>query len=529
MSDFKNQKYDNISLVELFVFDNKYYTKLKDKKYVRAEADLFLQNNADELNKQKYTKVEAFRKLAYEDIIDRYSLLEKDERDGDISRQPKQTARRDNAAVQKNNSIKNKLHCINDMTVLKYIGNVYACKNTDDVKYVFPMYECPICKQQYTDVDEFPDLCRIKISERNFVNIKLSNDTERFNKYKRCTHWIKNKEKCYVQEQLSDRKCLICDRKLETLNISIKGKKHKVKNWYVSYCFSCGVYYINYSQYCSSIKCWQVLNPEQVDLIKQKKEKKKNKKAEKITQIKKVPNQTQKQQNQVRKIDHDENKEDNKYQNKKATEVKEKNYNEQHNNRSNNKIEQDITSIQIHDFVVRRSVFRCIHQEHDIQDIKAVMQIADNYGHEREVRLPAGYCPKCKMYFILDKTYETIRRNGTPLCKVCDEKTYLIGNGNTYVNGMQLAQQSILMQYGYNVSQQENLSDARRRKILSLLIDNRILTRNDIMNYLDFFIGQRKNIKTQQHAIRKWESDRDFISSYKGEKVPDVMVGKIKI
>ncbi len=53
---------------------------------------------------------------------------------------------------------------------------------------------------------------------------------------------------------------------------------------------------------------------------------------------------------------------------------------------------------------------------------KAVMQIADNYGHEREVRLPAGYCPKCKMYFILDKTYETLRRNGTPLCKVCDEK-----------------------------------------------------------------------------------------------------------
>ncbi len=94
---------------------------------------------------------------------------------------------------------------------------------------------------------------------------------------------------------------------------------------------------------------------------------------------------------------------------------------------------------------------------------------------------------------------------------------------------MQLAQQSILMQYGYNVSQQENLSDARRRKILSLLIDNSILTRNDIMNYLDFFIGQRKNIKTQQNAIRKWESDRDFISSYKGEKVPDVMVGKIKI
>lgn len=285
------------------------------------------------------------------------------------------------------------------------------------------------------------------------------------------------------------------------------------------------MYYINYSQYCSSIKCWQVLNPEQVDLIKQKKkEKKKNKKSEKITQNKKVSNQTQKKKSQVKKIDHGKNKEGNKYQNKKATELKEKNYIEQHNNI----IEQDINSIQIHDFVVRRSVFRCIHQEHDIQDIKAVMKIADNYGHEKEVRLPAGYCPKCKMYFILDKTYETIKKNGTPLCKVCDEKTYLSGNGNTYVNGMQLAQQSILMQYGYNVSQQENLSDARRRKILSMLIDNHILTRNDIMNYLDFFVSQRKNIRTQQQAIRKWESDRDYISKYKSEKIPGVIVGTIK-
>ena len=52
---------------------------------------------------------------------------------------------------------------------------------------------------------------------------------------------------------------------------------------------------------------------------------------------------------------------------------------------------------------------------------------------------------------------------------------------------MQLAQESVLMQYGYSVSQEEEegLTSAARRKILALIVDHKIFTRNEIIGYLD--------------------------------------------
>lgn len=53
---------------------------------------------------------------------------------------------------------------------------------------------------------------------------------------------------------------------------------------------------------------------------------------------------------------------------------------------------------------------------------------------------------------------------------------------------MKLAQESILKQYGYSVSKTEDLSDTVRQKILAVLIDNHIITKNDIISYLDFLL-----------------------------------------
>ena len=71
------------------------------------------------------------------------------------------------------------------------------------------------------------------------------------------------------------------------------------------------------------------------------------------------------------------------------------------------------------------------------------------------------------------------------------------------------------MQYGYSVSQEEGLTSAARRKILALIVDHKILTRNEIIGYLDFFINQRKNQPRFEKAIDKWEQDREFISEYR--------------
>lgn len=92
---------------------------------------------------------------------------------------------------------------------------------------------------------------------------------------------------------------------------------------------------------------------------------------------------------------------------------------------------------------------------------------------------------------------------------------------------MMLAQESILRQYGYNVSQEEGLTEARRRKILALLVDNKVMTRNDIISYLDFFINQRKYQHKFEKAIDKWTRDKEFIANYKSGEYSQYGVTRI--
>ena len=80
---------------------------------------------------------------------------------------------------------------------------------------------------------------------------------------------------------------------------------------------------------------------------------------------------------------------------------------------------------------------------------------------------------------------------------------------------MKLAPESLLMQYGYNVSQAEDLTATRRQKILAVIIDNKILSKNEIINYLDFFIHQHGKRNNMERAISKWEDDREFVEEYK--------------
>ena len=141
------------------------------------------------------------------------------------------------------------------------------------------------------------------------------------------------------------------------------------------------------------------------------------------------------------------------------------------------------------------------------------------------MRVPAGYCKSCNMYFIMESNYQYLKMRGTLVCRVSDEKSYL--SGKTYMNGMQLAQESVLMQYGYNVSKGSNLTTASRRRLLELLVDNRVMTRSEIISYLDFFIRQRKTRKQYEDAIDKWSSDRDYISNYRTGDYRQVRIGGI--
>lgn len=168
-------------------------------------------------------------------------------------------------------------------------------------------------------------------------------------------------------------------------------------------------------------------------------------------------------------------------------------------------------NIGLKDFLIRTNIFKCMHDKHKIDNVVAMINIDEN-GKKKSIKVAAGYCSKCKIYFIMESTYQELKRKGIILCRITDEKTYYKGG---FMNGSHLAQQSILMQYGYNVSQVEGLSTVRRQKILAVMIDNNILSKSEIISYLDFFINQRAGRSNMELAISKWEADREFVEQYR--------------
>lgn len=172
------------------------------------------------------------------------------------------------------------------------------------------------------------------------------------------------------------------------------------------------------------------------------------------------------------------------------------------------------SQIGVKDFVVRRSILKCSHFEHELKDIVAIINILDKQNELKLVKVNAGYCSNCKIFFILENTYQNLKNQGTLICRVSDEKTYL-KNSSNFLNEMTLAQQSVLMQYGYNVSQTEGLSANRRQMILAVLIDKEILTKNEIVNYLEFFVNMRQYNPKFEIAVAKWKEDIEFVENYR--------------
>lgn len=168
--------------------------------------------------------------------------------------------------------------------------------------------------------------------------------------------------------------------------------------------------------------------------------------------------------------------------------------------------------INIKDFVVRMNIFKCIHKEHKIIDIVAEVNVINTENKIQSIKISAGYCQQCETYFIMESIYKHLKNKGIILCRISDEKSYIRSISE---NGMDLAKESILMQYGYNVSATEGLSAKRRQRILSVIIDNKIMSKNEIINYIDFFIRQRNNRSNMELAISKWEADREFVENYR--------------
>lgn len=364
--------------------------------------------------------------------------------------------------TMRNNSQDNKqrkLYCPYDGQELKYIRNEDGEKKHLETRSA-PIYKCAYCNKEYTSFKTKPDLSKVVIDGKRYINLhtdKVSlskRQTIKLSPYEGDSTSIKNsyvKPSCYIAaDNVSD--CKNCNCQLIGAQLSILNSYQHEMVKKVKYCPSCGTFYIPSSivKHCKDV--FEIKNLDKFKMLLDDQQK-------------------QSAENDVKKLQ----------------------------------------TIEFKDFVVRRNTFSCYNKEHQIEEIAAVIKVMDRRGNVFQRKISAGYCSACKIYFIMESTFQKLKSSGTILCQVCDEKTYL-KNGGKRISNSSLSSESLLMQYGYNVREKENIPKEQRWKILEMIIDNRVLSKDQVISYLDFFINYHK-----QHvlAVSKWETDRDHIVNYK--------------
>ncbi len=326
--------------------------------------------------------------------------------------------------------------------------------------------------------------------------------------------------------------CKVCKSRTRLNSYSYSYKGRQVRG-FANYCPTCRAFIINYERYSSDIEHWEVLNSvnsihrlsAEYKRVVENRENAYNK--QQLTEAGRML-AAQKKNRTIEK----------KKETKKAKTIMAPNqvkvpYIATKPNESRlKKREHDIDA---QDFIVRSfsSVFRCRNKGHAIKDIRATFKTITRKGTVNIIEIPAGYCPQCNIYFILESTYRRIKQSGVPICRMLDENKYFMNGSYTSAKDTDLAQESVLMQFGYTVNQVDDLPVIQRRAILAAIVDYRVLTKNEVISYLDYFIRYRKNQKNQDGslkygiAIDKWKDDREFISKYKIGAYTEVAMKRI--
>lgn len=184
------------------------------------------------------------------------------------------------------------------------------------------------------------------------------------------------------------------------------------------------------------------------------------------------------------------------------------------NNRSYNQTINIPTVITVGDFIVRSVSMRCIHSDHKLQSINAKVMIMTHKGME-ERTVNATYCPDCQKFYMSETSYQALKKEGIICCKVIEYSD--LKNNLSNFNSWQ--KKSVLSLYGYNVNKTSGLSVIERQNILKFLIENKILTKHEIISHLESQISIRKNLPSMKDAISKWNNDIDFIHKYKSNDI----------
>lgn len=401
-----------------------------------------------------------------------------------------------------------KLRCPKDNSEMKVTHTAKIKKKKDNNIIIMPIYTCAKCSKSYTSMNEHSDGQEIKIDDASYTNLLAKSHSVNYYRADSAHTRILYDASFYVYKGVKQ----FCSNpyckhhKLKGVYVMFNhffNNRYRKTVEYIKWCSKCNLYYVDWKKKDYIDWSFEIINYSEIDsaikeeLYLKKEQDRANRK--RVAQLREINSKRKRN----KKIEKQKKKTNTIVMTPKVTEIEKV---------TNNYIRKEDHVIGAKDFVIKSNIFRCKGEKHKLEDITAIISVVDKNGNVQEKKVSAGFCSSCGVYFIIESVYEELKRIGVPLCRISDTKTFFSSNDYNY---MHLASESVLRQFGYNVSNNNELTEKARHKILAVIIDKNILTKNEIIAYLDFFINQRKYNDKFYMAIAKWETDRNFVSNYK--------------
>lgn len=178
-------------------------------------------------------------------------------------------------------------------------------------------------------------------------------------------------------------------------------------------------------------------------------------------------------------------------------------------------------------YIYKRSKIVCFEKHHQLVDVIATYPSIDGMV----VKLPVQYCVNCDKLLISEEEFrnyqEKIRYHFIPArIQYADYNRYYNPSDNPFMVYRDL--ESPLMLCGYSVRQKDAIPTNVRQEILRFMIENGILSKTDIENYLELFINTNGIKQNMEYAVQKWRDDLHFVRLYNFQAQATALVTNIK-
>lgn len=152
---------------------------------------------------------------------------------------------------------------------------------------------------------------------------------------------------------------------------------------------------------------------------------------------------------------------------------------------------------------IYRGQIDCFRDKHHLTGVNAIVPTISG----AKVSLNATYCVDCNRFYISYSEYTYYLEKYKFLLTKFDLMDSVSSDGAFG----KLADKSPLKLCGYTVSQEKRLSKEEREHILREVISSGIVSKPEVMQYLEWFIHLNGKRKTNQTAREKWKSDLCYV------------------